>query len=264
MRYALASHDVNRAISGLKNQRRCEIGEKCAKPCDFSREMVRKNAPNLAISRAKWFSVLEECKPPNKRLLQCDLHCIKPPLRYDAFLLRFALSLCESARPLQSPKPGKPENSIFRVQKYPFLTPACPIRKFSINPGSYMDLQPQHENPVSTDQAMQISFQKKSPYGNLVQWPSNPRLFWFPCFFVRFSLLFCACLPSLPRIQSEGSAGEILSFFQSLPAFFQQEQASARNRGGPILMAVSGHLIPPSFMNSYTGGELNAPKWPLK
>ena len=29
-------------------------------------------------------------------------------------------------------------------------------------------------------------------------------------------------------------------------------------------MAISGHLIPPSYMNSYTKGELNAPKWPFK
>ena len=31
---------------------------------------------------------------------------------------------CKSARPLQSPKSGKPGNSIFRVQKYPFWPPA--------------------------------------------------------------------------------------------------------------------------------------------
>ena len=38
---------------------------------------------------------------------------------------------------------------------------------------------------------MQISLQKKSPYGNSVQWPSNPHLFWFPCFFAIFLAFLC-------------------------------------------------------------------------
>ena len=56
---------------------------------------------------------------------------------------------------------------------------------------------------------------------------------------------------------AEPKIGKILHFRSPIIPFLNQSM-------GPISMAVSGHLIPPSYMNSYTKGELNAPKWPFK
>ena len=78
-----SSHDVNRAISGLRSSRALNSETSAANP---------------AISRAKWsgHDSMGNVWPANQRFLHCVVHRRKSPLRCDAFSLRFALSLQKS------------------------------------------------------------------------------------------------------------------------------------------------------------------------